>query len=150
MLERTMQEDLLWNGKEVSDMCMKECEEVHRAVADTAYYDENTWEELDPVKVMEGEQAEMKRFQEMGVYDYASREQAMNDIEGKFVKVKWVRTNKGTKYNQIVKCRLVAQELGYGERMDELFSGTPSLMMVRVALVHAAKGGLNMVPWCWT
>ena len=145
MLEKTMQEDLKWNGKEVSDMCDKVGAEVHRVGTDMAYYDENTWEELDPVKVMEGEQAEMNRFKVMGVYDYASRQEALQDIEGKFVKVKWVRTNKGTKHQQVVKCRLVAQELGYGQRMDELFSGTPALMMVRVALVHAAKGGPDHV-----
>ena len=63
------------------------------------------------------------------------------DTEGKFVKVKWVRTNKGTPLEPDVRCRLVAQELGYGQRMDEMFAGTPSLMMVKMALVHAAGGG---------
>ena len=71
----------------------------------------------------------------MGVYEYASREQAENDEEGKFVKVKWVRVKKG----EGVRCRLVAQELGYGERLDELFAGTPSLGSVRMALTHAMK-----------
>ena len=36
-----------------------------------------------------------------------------------------------------IRCRLVAQELGYGERIDELFSGTPSLMTMKMAFVHA-------------
>ena len=63
------------------------------------------------------------------------RKLAQQDQEGKFVKVKWVRTKKGAG----VKCRLVAQELGYGERLDELFAGTPSLGAVRVALTHAVS-----------
>ena len=60
----------------------------------------------------------------MGVYGYAEREHAMNDPDGIFVKVKWVRVNKGTRAKPQVKCRLVAQELAYGERMDELFANT--------------------------
>ena len=65
----------------------------------------------------------------MGVYEYVSRAQAETDDSGKFVKVKWVRVKKG----EAVRCRLVAQELGYGERLDELFAGTPSLGSVRMA-----------------
>ena len=53
-------------------------------------------------------------------------------LDGKFVKVKWVSTNKGTKDEQVVRCRLVAQELGYGQRMGELFAGTPSLAAVKM------------------
>ena len=56
-------------------------------------------------------------------------------------KVKWVRTNKGTAAQPNIRCRLVAQEIGYGQRIDELFSGTPSLMSTKMAIVHAAKGG---------
>ena len=50
-----------------------------------------------------------------------------------FVKGKWVFTVKGGR----VRCRLVAQELRYGERLDELSAGTPSLGAVRLALTHA-------------
>ena len=71
----------------------------------------------------------------MGVYEYVSREEAENDHTGKFVKVKWVRVRKG----EVVRCGPVAQELGYGERLDELFAGTPSLGSVRMALSHAMK-----------
>ena len=77
----------------------------------------------------------------MGVYDSETRAVAMNDELGKFVKVKWVRTNMGTAMDPEVRCRLVAQELGYGQRMDELFAGTPSLMAVKLILHHAAKEG---------
>ena len=59
------------------------------------------------------------------------------DPDGKFVREKWVRVNKGHK----VRCRLVAQELGLGGRLDELFVGTPSLGAVRLAMHHASRRG---------
>ena len=140
-VERTMQEDMTWTLDAVSDMCMPEDPFMRQINTDFMYYDENTWEPLDTKMVIEAEKAELKRFQDMGVYEYISRAEAMNDPEGKFVKVKWVRINKGTANKPEIKCRLVAQELGYGQRMDELFSGTPSLSTVKLVIAHAAKGG---------
>ena len=87
-----------------------------------------------------GEKEEMDRFQKMGVYKYCDRGEAMDDKEGKFVKVKWVRTNKGTAIDPVVRCRLVAQELGFGEKMDELFAGTPSLTAVKMILSLMVSG----------
>ena len=135
IIERLCQDDMRWDLHTVEDMCEKEDPELQRKIADYSYFDENTWEELDPKQVAKGEQDEYERFCKMGVYAYASREEAENDTMGKFVKVKWVRTKKGGG----VRCRLVAQELGYGERLDELFAGTPSLGSVRMALTHAMK-----------
>ena len=63
------------------------------------------------------------------------------DGEGIFVKVRWVRVNKGTKTNPHMKCRLVAQELGYGTRMDELYANTPSLSCIKLAMLYAAQKG---------
>ena len=137
------QNDFEWEIREVgvvSDMTEKEDPAVRQAVTDMQYFDENTWEQLDPKLVEEGEKVELQRFRDMKVYEYVSRDQAINDEGGKFVKVKWVRVNKGTPRDPMVKCRLVAQELGYGQRMDELFSGTPSLLALRLALVHAVMG----------
>ena len=141
IVERTMQEDMRWSEGLVSDMCMPDDADLQRSEVDLQYFDENTWEVLDSAKVVAAERAELMRFAEMGVYERVPRAEALNDPDGKFVKVKWVRTNKGSAEDQVVKCRLVAQELGYGQRMDELFSGTPSLMAVKVALAHAARGG---------
>ena len=135
MMERLFQDDMKWDVNNTEDMCAKEDPDLQRRAADYAYYDENSWEELDPELVQKGEQEEYNRFCKMGVYEYVSREQAEKDPTGKFVKVKWVRVKKG----EGVRCRLVAQELGYGERLDELFAGTPSLGAVRTALVHAMR-----------
>ena len=68
----------------------------------------------------------------MGVYEYVSRAEAEKDETGKFVKVKCADPE-GRRSPE----SLVAQELGYGERLDELFEGTPSLGSVRMALTHA-------------
>jgi hypothetical protein len=138
-----IQDDFQWEIHEVCDMTEPENQEIKQMTVDMQYFDENTWEPLDPKAVEQGEKEELARFRTMGVYEYVSLDKATNDPEGKFVKVKWVRINKGSREHPQVKCRLVAQELGYGQRMDELFSGTPSLLTLRLVLLHAAKGGRN-------
>ena len=139
--ENLYQDDMTWTINEVSDMCEPVDPMIRQMMLDMEYFDENTWERLDPSLVEKAELDELARFKLMNVYTYVSRSEAMNDPEGIFVKVKWVRTNKGTTEDPNVKCRLVAQELGYGKRVDELFSGTPSLQAMRLAVLHAAKGG---------
>ena len=135
MVERLYQDDMKWTVNSVDDMCAKDEPDMSRMVNDFAYFDEITWEPLNSKDVQKGEREEYERFCKMGVYEYMDRKLAQQDQEGKFVKVKWVRTKKGSG----VRCRLVAQELGYGERLDELFAGTPSLGAVRIALTHAAR-----------
>jgi len=98
---------------------------------DYIYFDENSWEHLDSKLVKLGEQEEMNRFKTHGVYEYCTRDEAKNDREGKFVKTKWVRVKKNA---DTVRCRLVAQELGYGVREDELYAGTPSLSTMKLML----------------
>ena len=82
---------------------------------------------------------EMRQFAKMKVYSHVDRSQAMMDETGKFVKVKWVRINKGTKANPKIRCRLVAQELGFGTKDDELFAGTPSMTAVKMILAKMAS-----------
>ena len=138
MAERMYQDDFKWNLDHVEDMCEDEATELKQTMADYAYY---TWEELDPNQVEKGDKDEFERFCKMGVYEYVSRAEAEKDETGKFVKVKWVRTKK----EDGVRCRLVAQGLGYGERLDELFAETPSLASVRMALTHAMKKDTHKV-----
>ena len=52
--------------------------------------------------------------------------------------------------NQEVRCLTVAQELGYCQRMDKPFAGTPPLIAVRLILHHAAKESTSTVSWSWT
>ena len=91
-------------------------------------------------RVSEGGRDELERLKKM---DYETREVAMNDAFGMFVEVKWFRTNKGTAMDPEVRCRLVAQELVYSQRMGDLFAGTPSLTTVNLIWHHAAKEGLE-------
>ena len=57
------------------------------------------------------------------------------------VKTKWVRVNKGIAEHPQVRCRFVAQELALGEKLDELFAGTPSKSAVRLLLLHSRQNG---------
>ena len=144
-MENPYQDDMKWTVSEVSDMCVPDDPTIKNTVDDMAYFDENTWEILDQQLVKEAEKAEIARFKKMGVYSYVSRSEALNDPDGSFVKVKWVRTNKGTAAQPNIRCRLVAQEIGYGQRIDELFSGTPSLMSTKMAIAHAVKEGRGIM-----
>lgn len=58
-------------------------------------------------------------------------------LPGKTVRVN--RVNKWGDEHPDVCCRLVAHELGFGERLDELFAGTPCLMVVKLLLSVAAE-----------
>ena len=87
IVERLFQDDMKWDLHNTEDMCEKEDPELQRKTADYSYYDENSWEELDPKQVEKGEREEYERFCKMGVYEYVSWEEAENDHTGKFVKV---------------------------------------------------------------
>ena len=134
-IQQNLQDDMTWEINEVSDMCEKD--------AEVEFLDEVTWEKLDSKLVKAAEEEEMARFTKMGVYKHVSRQEAEKDLEGKFVKVKWVRINKGTAEKPKVRCRLVAQELGYGTKVDELFAGTPSMTAVKLVLAKMANSRHN-------
>lgn len=93
--------------------------------------------------------AELERCQKMVVCTYVGREEAQNDEEGKVEKAQWVRIYQGTAEGPEIRCRLVAQELGYAEKLDELFAGTPSLLVVKMMLrkmsEESEKLGLRMM-----
>ena len=148
MEENPYQDDMKWTVSEVSDMCIPDDPKIKNTVDDMAYFDENTWEILDQQLVKEAEKAEIARFKKMGVYSFVSRSEALNDPDGSFVKVKWVRTIKGTAAQPNIRCRLVAQETGYGQRIDELFSGTPSLMSTKIAKGEGGRGIMVMDVKC--
>lgn len=44
-----------------------------------------------------------------------------------------------------MRCRVVAQDLGFGDRLEELLAGTPSLIVVKLSLSAAAEKGLSMM-----
>lgn len=107
-----MQEHFSWAVGAVDDMCEKLSKDIQQGIME--YYDEQTEKRLDPDLVVQGEREELARFQKMGVYDNVRRDEADNDPERKIVKVTWPRINKGTDDKPEVRCRLMAQEMGYG------------------------------------
>lgn len=82
-------------------------------------------------------------FKKMGIYKYVTTAGAEKDPEGKRVKAKWVRSNKGTQERPHIRRRLVAQLLGNGARLDELCVGTPSVpgRGVRCGGIHRQQCG---------
>ena len=103
----------------MSDLCEPEPKWNNQQKAAHEYWDEVTGLPLDPQLVASGKKDELDRFRKMGVYSYVPREQAEQDMEGTFVRTKWVRIDKGTPASPKVRCRLVAQELAFGERERE-------------------------------
>lgn len=80
---------------------------------------------LDPTLAEKGELEEMETFRKRKVYEYVLRGEAVKNVNGKFVGVRWVRVNKGSEVDPQVRCRLVAQEFARGESRDDLFAGPP-------------------------
>lgn len=80
-----------------------------------------------------------------GGYEHLTREAQRTDLEGKTVKVKRLRVRKVSDERPELCCRPVAQELGYGERLDQVFAGTPSLTMVKRLLFVASEHGLTVL-----
>ena len=67
IVERLFQDDMKWDVNNVEDMCEKEDPELQQRSADYAYFDENSWEELDPKQIQKGEREEYEGFCKMGV-----------------------------------------------------------------------------------
>lgn len=70
----------------------------------------------------------------MGVHAYATRHEGVWGPTGKKVRVNWARVNKGIDEHPEMRCQRAAQQLGCGDRVDELCAGMPSL--TTVTLLH--------------
>ena len=79
-------------------------------------------------------QPEMRKFEEMGVYDYVSLAEAKAACAGKLIDATWVDDWLKRK------SRLVAREYARGENRDDLFSPTPSLLASKVLTSECASG----------
>ena len=103
-------------------------------------FDEHTGAPLDPQQVRAGRQREVNALKSRTVYTPVTRASAMNSGTGKFVKTRWVKSQKGAE----VRCRFVAQEFANGDPREDLFAGTPPLfaarLMVSLAATHHSDG----------
>lgn len=143
--EGSTHEELRWGIVDVHDMCEEWNEEVRRCVVDMEYYNEQTWKKLDSALLEEAEQEALERFNKMGVHECISQDEVEQAPVGKSAKVKWVRINKGTEEFPEFRCRLVAQELGYGERLGELCAAARSLAIVKLLLSAAAERDMSVM-----
>ena len=80
-------------------------------------------------------------FKKTGVYSYVSGSEALND-PGQVGP--YERRNRSSAQCQVPVGR---QDLESGKRIDELFSGTLSLMSTKMAIVHVAKVRRTIVSW---
>lgn len=97
-------------------------------------FDNNTWETRDPEDARAGEST-VREVSEDGECEYVNRSEATEDTDGKMMKVTWMRVNTGSVVAPEVRCWLVAQELGFGERSGVLFAGTYRVLVTN--LIHA-------------
>lgn len=104
-------------------------------------YNEQTWKRLGPALVGHGNRLSWN----------VSRRWAPTSISPGccagparvVVRVKWARVAKGREEHLEVRCRLVAQELGYRKRLDELSAQTPSLTTMNLLLSVAGEKDLT-------
>ena len=125
---------------------MMEKDELHEEVEEEMEwmwnevdYDAVTGQSLDPKLVKRGKEEEMRRFEEMKVYEYVTQSQALEDPEGVIIDVRWVVVNKGTPEEPNVRCRLVGREFADKGNRDDLFAGTPPLVTIRTLLSVLSK-----------
>ena len=74
-------------------------------------------------------------------YHHVARRVAETDPEGMFIAVRWVDVKKGTNDSPKVRSRLVAQEVAYRERRDDLHAPTQLLAVARFLLAACASRG---------
>ena len=127
------------NLKPLADMCDSEEEKpLTESVVET---DDVSGEPMDPCLIVKARQEEMHGFKERGVYHHVPRRIAEADPEGKFIGVRWVDVNKGTKEVPKVRSRLVGQEFAHGPRRDVMYAPTPPLAAARYLLSTCASRG---------
>ena len=101
------------------------------------YVDDTTGGVLNNEEVGKARKKEMQKFQEMGVYGYALKRDAILDKEAKLVGVRWVDVQKGEE----ARSRFVAQEFAGKDDREDIFAATPPLFATKLAISDAASRG---------
>lgn len=73
----------------------------------------------DKALIGKARQEEVDMFKSIPVYDYVSKQNALNDPEGILIDTTWVDKNKGTAVDPDWRSRLCAREFG-GDNRDDL------------------------------
>ena len=145
-VERMMQEDLVWSVTDVSDMCEETSGYVRRAATDMNFFNETTGELFNQPLLREAEDEGLQRFKKMVCMTTWTGTPRIRTVRASLSKSDGYVVNKGTLTNPHMKCRHVAQERGYGTRMDELYANTSGLSLHQVSNVVSCaerKGAVN-------
>ena len=95
------------------------------------YRDYYTFEKLDPVMVRKARELEVARMIEFKVMIDVEEKSA---TDGKVVSCSWIDH---LKRPDLVRSRLVAQEVVKGKKREDVFAGTPPLAALRLLLWRA-------------
>ena len=133
--KREVQSDLMT----VADMC--DPVEKKHIVESMLGIDDVSGEPPDPSLKRKARQEEMRSFEVRQVYHHVLRSVAQADPEGKFIRVRWVDVNKGTREVPKVRSKLVGQEFAHEERRDDLYAPTPPLAAAHFLLSTCASRG---------
>jgi hypothetical protein len=103
-------------------------------------WDDVHGDELDMKLVRKGRKEEIDYMEFRGIWEVCDEDEAWRETGHGPVSTKWVDTNKGTKEEPLVRCRLVARDFRKkGEKdREDLFAATPPLETIRILLSKAA------------
>ena len=104
--------------------------------------DDVSGEVLDEAGVRAARALEMEFFLKMGVYTYATREEAARSGKGKIIKGRWIDVNKGDSVNPDYRSRFVGKEFNTGVD-SSLYAATPPLEALKLLISSAASDSLR-------
>ena len=103
------------------------------------WYDDVSGEPLEDDAVREAMKKEMKSMADFGVFKKVPEKEAYDNPDAIIVGSRWVRIKKA---DGRTKCRLVAQQINHGEKMDT-YAATASSVGARLLLAIAAERRLR-------
>ena len=103
-------------------------------------WDDVHGDELDMKLLRKGRKEEIDYMESRGIWEVCDEDEAWRETGHGPVSTKWVDTNKGTKEEPLVRCRLVARDFRKkGEKdREDLFAATPPLETIRILMSKAA------------
>ena len=99
-------------------------DDLHEYHGGAEAFDDVTNEPLLPGLVVKARAEELKYFDDMGVYEYASLDECHDVTKKGPIGTRWIDINKGDTANPNYRSRLVAKEFKVDNR-PELFAATP-------------------------
>ena len=123
---RAVARDMYFNvGPNVgAELLTKHLSELVSRNRATSCVDDVSGEALDEAGVRAARALEMEFFQKMGVYTYATREEAARSGRGKVIKGRWIDVSKGDSQNPDYRSRFVG-EVQYGNGLQPLCRHPP-------------------------